>query len=614
MRKLFKIFLLLSIFSIVIYSCIMMFSPQIYLYHPNQIEVYNQKQSQSYSLINNSMSKYTVLEDISEEFLQTIITVEDKRFFQHNGLDFLRIGKSFIINTLDNQISQGGSTITQQLAKLAFLDNSKTYLRKLKEAFLSLKIESKYTKKQILEMYINNCYFSHNIYGIQLASNYYFNKDPIDLNYSESSMLVGIINAPNIYAPDINYEESIKKQQQILFTLYQNNIIDSNQYYQELNRPLNLYCQIDKNNYNLMYYQQGIEKELIQLGVLNDNLLRQGYKINSNIDFEVYNQINPIIKKYQNSAKNGEIAVVIMKPYSNKVLALWGGFNYLSSSYNRAIESQRQIGSTVKPFLYYLGLINGMTPLTKLMSEETTFNIEGIGLYSPKNASSFYANRPINMIEALSLSDNIYAIKTTLLLGSKTLSNLFSKFNITIENVNPTIGLGSFSLTPLQLTALYNCLASEGTYYEPSFINQVELQDGTIIKKQKVNAKKILNTHETLIINHLLKSPFDKALASYTLPSLYNYQTNATFSAKTGSTSSTTWVMGYNKNYTIGVYFGNDDNLDLQAPQTAKILFQEIANELSKNTNEAFYQPDENMKAITFNNSLNNLTSKTYYI
>ena len=614
MKKIFKYLIIFLITITSIYSLIDFFYPKLYLEKPNHVQVYDYSKTNYYSLIGNNITSYVTLENVSEEFIKTIITIEDKRFFSHNGIDLLRVSKSFLLNFLNGEIVQGGSTITQQLVKMTYLDNSKTYTRKIKEAFLAKKIEDSYSKKEILEMYINNCYFSHNIYGIYLASQYYFNKNPSELNYSESSMLVGIINAPNLYTPDINLEQSIEKQQQILKLLYQNNVINSDDYYLELNRPLNLHCSFNNQNINLLYYQQGIQKELKEMNLLNNNYKLQGYIINSNLDLQVYETVDEIIKNHQKTTKNDQIAVVIMKPYSNRILALWGGFNYLDSSFNRAIESKRQIGSTIKPFLYYLGLENNMTPLSSFVSEETTFYIEGIGPYSPKNASSFYANRKINMFEALSLSDNIYAIKTTLLLGSDNLAKLLEKFNIKCDNVNPTIGLGSISLSPLELTSLYNCLASEGTYYVPSFIESVTLEDNTLLKKNNSKGKQILDSHQVLILNHMLKSPFDNAFASYTLPSLSSYQTNNTFAAKSGSTSSTNWVMGFNKDYTIGIYVGNDDNKDITSTKLARELFQEIADKLTINQKDNFYEPDENMRPITFYNSVNNKTSKVYYI
>lgn len=612
-RKIIKGLIFVTILVFVGYFFVLILFPEVYLNHLYQVMIYDHENNIAYSLIQSTITDYTKIDEVSDEFKTTLVTIEDKRFYSHNGLDYSRIFKSLITNAKNNEITQGGSTITQQLARISYLDNSKTYTRKIKEALYAKKIEEKYTKDQILEMYINNCYFAHNLYGVRSASEYYFNKLPSKLNYSESALLVGIINAPNIYAPDIDYEKSIQKQQQILQTLYENKVFDTKTYYIELNRPINLTLNSNYIDSNLMYYHEGITNQLKQLNLNKKKYLRQGLMIKSCFDREVYNKVNKIVKKYQNSSKNDEIAVVVMKPYSSEVLTLIGGFDYNKSQYNRALYSKRQIGSTIKPFLYYLGLEEGMTPLTKFTSEPTAFNIEGIGMYSPKNAGDNYAKRKINMVEAISLSDNIYAMKTTLMIGSSKVQNLLSNFGIECGIVNPTIGLGSISLTPLELTSLYNCLASEGTYYSPSFIKQINLSDSTLLKKVPEKKKKILNSKNTIIINHLLKSPFDTALSSYTYPSLGNYQTNNTFGGKTGSTDSTNWVVGFNPKYTIGVYVGSDDNQNIHDTKLARKMFQEIANSLTEHQKDVYYQTPDSLKSFTLYNSLINKKSKVYY-
>lgn len=613
MRRIVKVIIFSLIFILSGYFCLLTLFPSVYLNHLNYIEINSKDNEYSFSLINENVSSYVTLDHISKEFLNTLIYIEDQRFYKHEGIDISRIIASLIENIKANKIVQGGSTITQQLAKNAYLSNDKSYLRKVLEILYSKKIEDKYSKEEILEMYINNLYFSHNIYGLKNASEYYFNLDPSLLNYSQSALLVGIINAPNIYAPDIDLNASITKQQQILSTLYKNKIIDKITYQEALEYPLEFTYSKNENDDNLLYYYQGIKKQISELNISLNSYKKQGLKITSPFDINIYNKVNNIIKNHQKDSKNDEISVVVMKPYSGDVLTLIGGFDYSLSSYNRAIESKRQIGSTIKPFLYYLGLEKGMNPLSLFTSEETTFNIEGRGEYHVKNASGYYANRKINMVEALSLSDNIYAIKTTLLVGSSSINKLMKKYSLEIEDINPTIGLGSFSLTPLELTSLYNSLASVGRYYSPNFIKQVSLYDKTILGIRKSTSYQVLEKRNTLIINHLLKSPFDEALASYTYPSLLNYEPNITFGAKTGSTESTSWVVGFNPYYTIGVYVGNDDNMPLSSKNLAKKVFVDIANKLCENHLDKYYEVTSDMTPFTLFNSKTNKKSKVYY-
>lgn len=613
MKKFFRFLLFLLIFLLSGYGLVLAFFPAVHLNRLYQVAITDHQGNELYSLIRSNLSDYVAIDEISEAFKKTVVTIEDKRFYSHNGLDYTRIAKSFWENFRQNEIVQGGSTITQQVARMAYLDNSKSYTRKIKEALYAKKIEEKYTKDQILEMYVNNCYFAHNLYGVSAASDYYFGKTPDQLNYAESALLVGVINAPNLYAPDIDYSASIEKQRQILYTLYQNGVLTVQEYYDEMNRKLEFSYQTDADRINLGYYQEAIENQLKEMNLWTESYLRQGIQVESNLDMEVYEIVNGIVNEYRGQVRDDQIAVVVMKPYSGEVLTLIGGFDYRESPYNRALYSKRQIGSTIKPFLYYLGLKKGMTPLSQFVSEETTFNIEGIGSYSPKNASGNYAGRKINMVEAIALSDNIYAVKTTLLVGSSSLAQLLTRFGVECDNVNPTIGLGSISLTPLELTSLYNCLASEGTYYPPSFLKKVRLSDQTLLGTSKKASKKVLDHKETILINHLLKAPFDSALASYTYPSLGNYRTTHTFAAKTGSTETTNWVIGYNPYFTIGVYVGNDENQPLYSTRLARTVFQNIADRLCEKKEDIFYEVDSSFQSFRFYNRLSDQTSNIYY-
>ncbi len=613
MKKFFRFLLFLLIFLLSGYGLVLAFFPAVHLNRLYQVAITDHQGNELYSLIRSNLSDYVAIDEVSEAFKKTVVTIEDKRFYSHNGLDYTRIAKSFWENFRQNEIVQGGSTITQQVARMAYLDNSKSYTRKIKEALYAKKIEEKYTKDQILEMYVNNCYFAHNLYGVSAASDYYFGKTPDQLNYAESALLVGVINAPNLYAPDIDYSASIEKQRQILYTLYQNGVLTVQEYYDEMNRKLEFSYQTDADRINLGYYQEAIENQLKEMNLWTESYLRQGIQVESNLDMEVYEIVNGIVNEYRGQVRDDQIAVVVMKPYSGEVLTLIGGFDYRESPYNRALYSKRQIGSTIKPFLYYLGLKKGMTPLSQFVSEETTFNIEGIGSYSPKNASGNYAGRKINMVEAIALSDNIYAVKTTLLVGSSSLAQLLTRFGVECDNVNPTIGLGSISLTPLELTSLYNCLASEGTYYPPSFLKKVRLSDQTLLGTSKKASKKVLDHKETILINHLLKAPFDSALASYTYPSLGNYRTTHTFAAKTGSTETTNWVIGYNPYFTIGVYVGNDENQPLYSTRLARMVFQNIADKLCEKKEDIFYEVDSSFQSFRFYNRLSDQTSNTYY-
>lgn len=599
--------IIVSLSSIV--NLVIFMSPTYTFSHPREIKVYTNDQKSYYTRYFNQYGNYLTLDEISPYFTNAVIASEDKRFYKHKGLDYLRIISSAISNISNKSITSGGSTITQQLARTLYLSNEKTFERKLKEAFIAKKIEMTYSKEQILEAYLNVAYFGHNIYGVNQASDYFYHKSPKSLSLSEAAMLIGLLPSPTNYSPEINLDLAIKQQHNVLKAMLKQKYITKSEYLSATTESLDFkYSFTNKNSSNLLYYHDALIKQLENHKVITNNKQNIGYKIYSCLDNNVQNIIEEITNKYQ---YNSQISVVVMKPYSGEVLGLIGGKDYSLSPYNRALNAKRQTGSTIKPLIYYLGLENGMTPLTTFKSEPTTFYIDGIGEYSPSNANNKYANREITMLEAIALSDNIYATKATLLLGSKRIKSLLEKFHIQNIEANPTIGLGSNSLSPLELASIYNTFASEGYYYRPQFYKKVTTFDENLVTSYNPKSEFKLYSDSVLQINYMLRSPFDKAFKSYASPSLLNYQTDYRFSAKTGTTPTDRWVVGFNPQYTICVWMGNDDNSDFLDGNITKEIFVDIANKLMERKKDYFYTTT-NLKPFIYKGNNQNV-SFTYY-
>lgn len=534
----------------------------------------------------DSEGTYVPLEKTSPYLSSFYVAIEDKDFYKHSGIDWARVVKAFLVNTLSGKIKQGASSITQQVARMLYLDNTKSYSRKIKEAIYAARIETYYSKKEILEMYLNGLYFGHGIYGVEDASWFYFNKPSLDLSIAEASLLVGISNAPSLYSPIINKENSIKKHSQILSLLAKKKVITEEEKNTALQETLIIYGEKKKSALeSTLYYQEAIEKQLKNKHIYNKSNLVKGISISTNIDTNISQTIYQILQKYQPNDSNTQVSVVVMKPYSNKVVSLFGGWDYNQSSYNRATTSLRQPASTIKPLLYYLGLSKGMTPSTLLRSEQTSFFIKNYGLYEPTNNNDVYANQEISMIQAIGVSDNIYAVKTNLILGTSMLVNLLNKFGLSDIEAVPSLALGTNLLTPLQLTSIYNTFASEGIYYKPSLINKVTDTYGNTLYQNNDMPYRILLHDETIVLNQLLTAPFDKNLISYANPTMINYPTNKVYAAKTGTTESDSWVVGFNPNYTITVWVGTDDNTKLTDYSLSKKIFQEIANTIDTTSN-----------------------------
>lgn len=601
--------LFVSFILSVIFNIALLLSPNFYAYHAEENIVYDRNNQFAFSIHFNEYGSYVSLEKTSRYVKDALVASEDKRFYKHHGLDYLRIIKSAFNNLKKGEIKEGGSTITQQYARTLFLSNEKTLTRKIKEAWISKKLEQTLSKDEILEGYLNAAYFGHNIYGIVGASDYYYHKLPSELTLAESAMLIGILSAPTYYSPKTNLLLAKQKQRNVLNAMKKEKMITEREYFDALDENIQYAFSFQNEpSVQTRFYYDALKKQLEQDQITTSNYYKIGQEIYSCIDMEVQNKIETIVKSHP---LNSEISVVVMKPFSGDVLALIGGKNYEESAYNRAIYAARQTGSTIKPLLYYLGLEYGMTPLTKMKSEPTTFYINGIGEYAPKNANEKYANRDISMVEAIALSDNVYATKTILLLGSKPFAHLLQRFTSQNVESNPTIGLGTNSMTPLELASLFNTFASEGAYYRPRFYQSVESSFHEKISSRKSTPSFYLNKESVIELNYMLRSPFDSAFKSYANPSLLEYAPEKRFSAKTGTTDADRWVVGYNPNYTICVWLGNDDNSPIQDGALAKIIFKEIANALMEKQKDTFYSATGLLPF--YYQGKNGKTSYTYY-
>lgn len=564
---------------------------------PNIIEFYDKNDELFYTLNTEYKGEYITYENINPKIINSFVVIEDKDFFKHNGLDLFRIIKATLINIKNGKIKQGASTISQQLARILYLNNEKSITRKIKEAYLAIYLEEHYSKEKILELYLNGLFFGENIYGISEASYFYFNKNQKDLNYSESSYLAAIINSPNTYLKEKDNKSSLARKDLILKLLYNNNYIDNDTYNNSLNYEIKLIKKENNNdNQNIKYYLDSVIHSLKKEKIYTKRNLLKGFKVFTNIDLTITNDITNIINSHINNLINLETSIVILEPNTNNVLAIQGGKSYLNSNYNRALLSNRQVGSVIKPLLYYLGLLNGFTPITMLESKKTVFKIENYGEYSPKNFNDSYPNRNITLIEAIGTSDNIYAVKLGLYLGCENFKKAVSFFTENEVKALPSLFLGSNEMSLLELAVMYNTFASLGKYYKPLFYNKViDFNDHKITSKTS-SYKTYLLSKYVVILNQMLLSPFDKNINKCNKPTMLNYQTKVNYSAKSGSTNSDSYVIGYNPNYTIAVWCGNDEGNEIYSSPTKKI-FQELANKLATYKKEEWYLPSKNIKA-----------------
>lgn len=598
-----KISLLIKIFILLLFTIIIVsLGLYVYAFITPKFTINTQDNILFYDKYGNNMfennnDKYVSLNNINDNVKNAVISIEDKNFYNHKGFDFLRIIKAIFINIFSGEIKQGASTISQQYVKNLYLSFDKTWKRKIKEAYLTIELETHYTKDEILEGYLNTIDFGAGNYGIKSASNYYFNKEPYDLSLEEATILVGIPKSPTYYNPIINYDNAKKRQKEVLISMYKNNYITKKDVNNIYNKTITFYGKYKENELSSVnYYKDAVINELSTINEIPHSLLESNnIKIYTNLDINVQKELENNIKK-EMSNTTMQVASIVVEPKTGKIISLIGGKNYSLSQFNRAVNSKRQVGSTIKPFLYYSALENGFTASTNFYSERTTFNL-GDTTYSPKNANNVYANRNISLLSAIAYSDNIYAMKTHLFLGIDMLSKTIKRVKIN-ENVKEVASsaLGTSEINMIDYSNGFITLANEGKHENPHLIEKITDNNGNLIYEYKYKNEQLLNNKYVFILNNLLTSTYNYKMINYTSPTLISISSelDTKFAVKSGSTSTDYWTVGYNKNYLVMVWAGNDDNKDVKSSESkiTKKIWAKTINKINNKENGWYDIPE----------------------
>lgn len=524
--------------------------------------------NQSYYLYDNENEQifnnysWVSLDDISPYLIDATLSTEDKHFYYHIGFDYLRIGKAIIKNISSRSLSEGASTITQQYARNLYLNYEKTWKRKIDEAVLAFELETHYTKDEILEGYLNTINYG-GIFGIENAAKYYFNKSSKDLDLAEAAMLAGIPQSPSNYSPLYNKELAKKRQRTVLILMKNNDKINDNDVEEAYGEELTYVGNKDNNiTSGLLYFKDAVLDELKNIPSIPESLLTTGgIKIYTTLDTEAQMQLEKAID--EKNMGEMQIASIMMNPDNGEVLALVGGTDYNSSQYNRATAAKRQVGSTMKPFLYYSALESGFTSASSFISEKTTFSFASNKTYTPKNYNDRYANGPLSMGAAIAYSDNIYAVKTHLFLGEEKLVSISNRLGIgnRLEAV-PSLALGTEEISLMSMVSAYSAFANMGYKVEGHLIKKIEDSKGNILYEYKNEKVNILNESLVFILNEMLTYTYDKDFINYNYPTLISLAPRMTnkYAIKSGTTNTDMWIIGYNKNAVLGVWTGYDDN------------------------------------------------------
>lgn len=491
------------------------------------------------------------------------IAIEDERFYTHIGIDIKRIFGAAFTNIKSGGKQEGASTITQQLIKLSHLSSHKTYTRKIKEVFLALELERRYSKDEILEMYLNYCYFGNGAYGIEAGAKKYFGVTASELTIDQSAILAGILKSPSKYAPHLQPENSINRRNLVLAQMKNNKFITETEYNSAIHEELALVPTVDEI-YPYGYYIDTVLFEAEHLlGMESEDLLKEGYTIFTSLDTSIQQTLETSAKSELPENENDEMPEVAMVALTGtgEIAGIIGGREHTARrGINRAMDNKRSPGSTIKPVLVYAPAYEqkSYTNTTFILDEKQSFNE-----YSPSNSSDKYYGW-VTTKKAVALSLNIPAVKTLNDVGVENAKNYGRSVGLEFEaeDNHLALALGGFSkgVTPLQMSASYLPFMNGGYYYNPTSVRRIEDKAGNIVY-QKTNVQtKVLSEETAFLLTNVMK----EVINSGTGKRLKNLGMN--IAGKTGtsniqgtSDSRDAWMVSYTTDYICTAWIGYDN-------------------------------------------------------
>ncbi|WP_273851656.1 transglycosylase domain-containing protein [Guptibacillus spartinae] len=570
--------------------------PQTTIYYDNDEQVISESNQEG-------QNRYWVdLEHISPYVIDATIAIEDRHFYDHMGFDFKRIGGAVLADIKAMSKVQGASTITQQYARNLFLEHDKTWKRKIAEAFYAYRLEVHYSKEEILEGYLNTIYYGHGSYGIESAARTYFGKKAEDLSLAEAAMLAGIPKGPGYYSPYADAERAEERQSTVLQAMVANEALTEAEAVQAKAEKMALQTFTEEAKSEIApYFAEEVKKELKSVLSLDERVIEQGgLHVYTTLDATMQKAAEKWVDSTIDPKSDIQAALVAMEPTSGAVKVMIGGRDYSESKFNRATMAKRTPGSTFKPLLYYAAIKNGFTPSTLVRSEPTTFYYDNEQkTYSPHNFGDVYANDEITLAQALALSDNVVAVKTHMFLEEKTLVNTAKSFGIKSKlSAIPSLALGTKPVGMMEMTGAYSMLANGGYSVSPYYIEKVTDRDGKVIYEHASQSELVLDPDAAFVTTSMMTGVFDESLNGYTrvTGSGVDHLLTRPAAAKTGSTSTDSWMVGFTPQLTAAVWVGYDKGEKLNhrndGAYTKKIWANFIEEALAKEKATDFKKPE----------------------
>ena len=502
---------------------------------------------------NNFNMPYISSEDIPTHTKEAFISVEDKEFYHHHGLNPKRILKAMYNNLKSFSLKEGASTISQQLIKNTHLSNEKTFERKIKEMVLTKKLEKEFDKDKILECYLNVIYFGNNCYGIESASEFYFNKSAKDLDLNESCTLAGMIKSPNKYSPINHPENALKRRNLVLAEMEKDGKITTNEYFQAVNKDISLDVNSHTENKLNSYSQASIDEASKILNLPAKQIAIGGFQIHT---YQNAEKQKALVEALEKENFESDYAGIVIDNHSHGVSAYYGLSPY------KILEAKRQVGSTIKPILVYAPALNEnvITPETEVLDEKIK-----IGDYSPSNVGEKY-NGYISIKDAVKNSVNTVAIKVLSYIGIDTGKMYAERMGLTFDEKDDSYAIALGGLTYGEnlktLTNSYTTFANNGTYSDAKFVSYILDKNGKLIYKHTPIEKQVLREDSAFLMTDILKETAKTGTAKK-LSTVSNTEVaskTGTVGKKNSKQNLDAYNISYTPEITIGVWCGNLDN------------------------------------------------------
>lgn len=517
-------------------------------------------------------------ENVPDVVKNAFLSVEDRRFYNHYGIDPLGLIRAIFINTVSGKAKQGASSFTQQLSRNAFLSHERKLSRKIKEAIITIEIEKRYTKDEIFEKYLNEIYFGDGDYGIRSASQSLFKKEPKDLNIPESAMLAGMPNRPGAYNPRRNLKLSLGRMQVVLGQMLKYDMISKEEYDKAMSHKFILeeklpkdfdFSKVDKDTTTIVYKKGFVNKskvpsftdtiqEILLKNFDEETIYNGGLKVYTTLDFDIQKVAEETFNNYGPMVKDKELqgAMITINSSNGHVLSIVGGKHFQPGNFNRALNAKRQIGSAFKPFVYLSAIIDGKSENTIVEDSRVIF-----GNWAPKNVGTLYRKNS-TLLEGLDKSVNMVSIKLLKDVGYEKLKETITK---TKANLNPpedlTASLGSLVGTPMELAKAYAVFSNGGYSIEPVFLLEVTDRNNNTLYKDTPKIEKSFEPEDIALMTNLLISS-TKTGTSHAAEVKTKHGKYIEQGGKTGTTndSRTVWYAGFTPELVTTIYLGYDDN------------------------------------------------------